>query len=280
MSTETQFTEIWFEREGARLFAIERGAGAPIVLLHGGLATHLACWLYATPLVENLRVITPDLRGSGRSHFGGELSWDLLADDVAALLDHLGLERAVVGGSSFGAGLGVRVALRHPARVAGLIVLAPAYGGADFGFSPAQTAAMNAMDGAGSRCVAEGIEVLLPLFDALPAEIRERARALVRTYDPASVATSTRFMASGAQPFERAGDLAAIAAPALLAPGLDPTHPPEVADVFRRHLPRVTVRDVDPTGYAAAIAELTRSGCRRAPRSSGTACTRSRRCCA
>jgi len=259
MSTETQFTKIWFEREDTRLFAVERGAGAPIVLFHGGLATHLACWLYATPLAERFRVVTPDLRGSGRSHFGGELSWDLFADDVAALLDHLAIERAVVGGSSFGAGLGVRLALRHPSRVAGLLVLNPAYGGADLGFTPAQTAAMNAMDAAGSRCVAEGIEVLVPLFDALPDEIRERARALVRTYDPASVATSTRFMASGAQPFERASDLAAITAPALLTPGLDATHPPEVTDVFRRHLPRVTVRDPDPAGYAAAIAELTRS---------------------
>jgi pimeloyl-ACP methyl ester carboxylesterase len=172
---------------------------------------------------------------------------------VAALARELGIERAIVGGTSFGAGLAVHVALRHPALVRGLAILAPAYGGAALGFSPAQTAAMNAMDAVGSRVVAEGIDVLLPLFDALPDAIRERARALVRTYDPASVATSTRFMASAVQPFGRGEELAAIAAPALLVPGLDPTHPGEVADVYRRHLPRVTVEACDPSGYAAAI---------------------------
>lgn len=262
MNDETQRMEIWIERGGTQLYAVERGAGTPVVLFHGGLATHLACWLYATPLATQFRVITPDLRGSGRSHVAEPLSWDVLADDVVALLDHLGIERAVVGGSSFGAALGVRVALRHPARVAGLLVLNPAYGGAELGFTPAQWAAMTAMEAAGSRCVAECLEVLLPLFDALPEQMRERARALVRTYDPASVATSTRFMASGAQPFESGRDLAAITAPALLTPGLDATHPPEVTEVFRRHLPRCTVRDVDPSGYADAIADFIRSSSR------------------
>ncbi|HUQ07362.1 MAG TPA: alpha/beta hydrolase [Kofleriaceae bacterium] len=246
-------TEHMVDHRGARLYAVEAGSGDPLILFHGGLANHQACWLFAAPLAARFRVITPDLRGSGRSHFAGPLSWDLLADDVAALARELGIERAVVGGTSFGAGLAVRVALRHRALVRGLVVLNPAYGGAAHGFTAAQSAAMNAMDAAGSRAVAEGVDVLLPLFDALPDEIRERARALVRTYDAASVATSTRFMASAAQPFERGDELAAMDVPALLVPGLDPTHPREVADVYRRHLPRVTVTDCDPSGYAEAI---------------------------
>jgi len=111
----------------------------------------------------------------------------------------------------------------------------PAYGGGELGLLPAQRAAMDAMDAAGRRAPAEGIAVLFPL---LPPQLAERGRALFQTYDPASVAASTRFMASGLQPFARGEDLRAIAAPALVVPGLDPQHPREVADVYLRHVPR------------------------------------------
>lgn len=239
--------EIWFEHEGTRLYAVESGEGQPIILLHGGLATHAAARLYAGPMPG--RLITPDLRGSGASHFAGELTWDLLADDVAALARHLGIARALVGGASFGAAVAVRVALRHPALVTGLAVLQPAYGGGEL--TPAQRAAMEAMDAAGRRAPVEGIGVLLPLLAALPPEIQERARAVFATYDPASVAASTRFMASGAQPFAGGEELAAIACPALVVPGWDPTHPREVADVFARHLPSCTV--IETTDLGAAL---------------------------
>ena len=248
--------EHWFEHGGVRHYAIERGQGRPVILLHGGLANHLACWVFAAPLAERFRIITPDLRASGRSIHAGALTWDDLADDVAALVRHLGLASAVIGGVSFGAGAAVRVALRHPAIVDALLVLNPAYGGADLGLLPAQADAMRAMDAAGQRAVAEGIEVLFPLLVALPEEMRERARAVFATYDAASVAALTRFMASGAQPFERAAELTAIAAPTLLVPGTDPTHPPEVSDRFRDHLPRCTVCAAAPEDHAAAIGDF------------------------
>jgi pimeloyl-ACP methyl ester carboxylesterase len=202
----------------------------------------LACWQFAAPLTARYRVITPDLRGAGRSHFAGPLSWDVLSDDIAALLRHLGIARAAIGGTSFGAGAAVRVALRHPDVVAALLVLHPAYGGGELGLSPAQQQAMTTMDAAGSRVVAEGIHVLMPLFSALPAEVRERAKRVVATYDPASVATTTAFLASGAQPFTRGTDLAAITAPVLVVPGVDPYHPPEVAALFREYVQRCELR--------------------------------------
>ena len=193
------------------------------------------------------------MRASGRSTFAGSLSWDQLADDVVALVRHLGLTRAVIGGISSGAGCAVRVALRHPAVTEALVVLTPAFAGADVGLTPAQQAAMRAMDDAGRRVLTEGMRALYPLLETLPAELRERARATVDTYDPASVAATTRFLDSGAQPFATAADLAAIAVPALLVPGTDPTHPPEVSELYRRHLPRCTVR---PGDDASAIADF------------------------
>ncbi len=100
------------------------------------------CQLFSGPLETSFRVITPDLRGAGKSVFGANLSWDVLADDVAALAAALGVARAVVCGVSFGAGCAVRVALRHPALVMRLVLLHPAYGGAELGLCAAQRAAM------------------------------------------------------------------------------------------------------------------------------------------
>lgn len=249
-------SEIWFENHGTRLFAVETGSGPPLVLLHGGLANHQSTLLYAAPLAARFRVIAPDLRGSGRSIYPGPLDWDLLADDVAALVGHLGLDRAAIGGISYGAGVAVRTALRHPSRTAALLVLHPALGGTDLGFTPAQRAAMDAMDAAGSRVVAEGISALYPLFETLPAAIRQRARTVVASYDPASVATTTRFLRTGGQPFASGAELAAISVPTLLVPGIDPTHPASVADVYRRHVPRCTTRVLDGSDFAPAIIDF------------------------
>ena len=248
--------QLYFESHGTRLFAVESGAGKPLILLHGGLANYTACRVFAAPLDAEYRLVTPDLRASGRSIFHGELTWDLIADDVAALVGALGAERAIIGGTSGGAAAAVAAALKYPALVEALLVLNPAYGGGELGLLPAQQMAMNAMDAAGSRAPTEGVDVLLPLFDALPEAIRERARALVASYDAKSVAATTKFLASAVQPFARASDLTAITAPTLLVPGLDPYHPREVADVYAKHVPGVVVRDAAPTDYAMVIAEF------------------------
>lgn len=241
--------------DGTRLFVAETGSGPPVVLLHGGLANHLVGLRYASP---GIRVIAPDLRASGASHFAGELTWDRLADDVVAVLDALGLATATVGGVSFGSGVAVRTALRHPGRVSGLVLLTPAFAGTEVGLTTAQAAAMLAMDVAGQRTLADGPQALFPLLDALPAEMRERARPVFATYDPASVATSTGFMASGAQPFDSAKELRDIACPVLLVPGSDPTHPPEISALYRDHLRECTVVETGPLGYADAIATFAR----------------------
>jgi pimeloyl-ACP methyl ester carboxylesterase len=90
-----------------------------------------------------------------------------------------------------------------------------------------------------------------PLLAGLPAEMREAARAAVRGYDAASVAATTAFMASGAQPFARAEELAEIGCPTLVVPGVDPTHPREIADVFAKGIAGAEV--VETVDYAGAI---------------------------
>lgn len=248
--------EIWFEREGTRLFAVEAGQGRTIVMLHGGMSSHLSSLPFIVPLIPRYRVVAPDLRGSGQSWFGGRLSFDQLADDVAALLDHLKIETAVIGGASGGTGLALRFALRHPDRTAGLVLVQPVYGGEERGYTDTQKAAFAGMDSVASRALAEGVEVLRPLYENLPPGVRERALAMIAEFDAASVVTTSHFIASGAQPFASASDLRSLAMPALLVPGDDAIHPAEVSVLYAENLLHVSIARVPMMDVAAEIGDF------------------------
>lgn len=249
--------EFWLESEDVRLFAFEEGEGGTIVMLHGGMADHRAVLPLVAPLASSYRVVTPDQRGSGKSRSGAPLTFDRLADDVEVLLDHLGVDRAVVGGQSQGTGVAVRFALRHPDRLAGLALVQPIYAGEERGYTEQQRANFAEMDAVASRALDEGIQVLRPLYTAhLPPGIRERALAMIESFDPASVVATSAFIASGAQPFHSAQNLESVRVPTLLVRGDDPVHPAEVSDLYAAHIPDCTVLPASTTDVAGAIDEL------------------------
>jgi pimeloyl-ACP methyl ester carboxylesterase len=106
----------------------DAGEGTPVVLLHGLTATRR----YVVMGSKNLergghRVIAYDARGHGQSEPGDEYGYDALADDLRAVLDDRGIDRAVLAGASMGAHTLVRFALEHPDRAAALVVITPAY---------------------------------------------------------------------------------------------------------------------------------------------------------
>ena len=245
--------EIWFESDGVRLFAVEDGAGPAIVMLHGGMASHVASLPLVSPLASRFRVITPDVRGNGKSWSGAPLTFDQLADDVAALLDHIGEERAMVGGVSGGSGVALRFALRHPGRTAGLVLVKPVYAGEERGYNDAQKATFAGMDAIASRALAEGVQVLRPMYAGLPPGIREKALAMIEGFDAASVVATSRFIASGAQPFTSAADLRSLSMPTLLVRGDDPLHPAEVSDLYAENIPGCTVAPASTVDVAAEI---------------------------
>lgn len=100
------------------------GAGLSLVLGHGFLQDSSMFDAQARQLRPRHRVITWDARGHGGTVMSGEAFdyWDL-ADDLAALLDHLGVHRAVLGGMSQGGFVALRFALRYPDRTAGLVLI-------------------------------------------------------------------------------------------------------------------------------------------------------------
>src|SRR5580704_3660482 len=99
------------------------GDGPAVVLSHGYLMDHSMFDPQVTALTPEYRVITWDERGFGGTRATGAFTyWDSAAD-VLGLLDHLGIERAVLGGMSQGGFLSLRAALQAPHRVRGLILI-------------------------------------------------------------------------------------------------------------------------------------------------------------
>jgi pimeloyl-ACP methyl ester carboxylesterase len=250
--------EFWFESDGLMLFAIEEGNGPVIVMLHGGMANHLAALPLIVPLSLRYRIIAPDLRGSGKSRCGDQLTFDQLAEDVKALLDHIGEKQAVVGGVSSGSGVALRFALRFPCRAAGLVVVKPVYAGSDRGYTEQQKVTFAMMDAVASRAINEGVQVLRPLYENLPPQMREKALAMIEEFDAASVVATSRFIASGAQPFATAADLRSLQVPTLLVRGDDPLHPSEVSEIYAANAPNCRVVPAATMDIAAAIGDFCR----------------------
>lgn len=131
MPVQAALTERVVPVGGRSLFVSEAGAGAPVVLLHGGGpgATGLSSWARnVDDLVgAGLRLIVPDLPGYGRSSKGldqGDPFGDL-ALAVRGLLDALDLDKAHLVGNSYGGGAALRLALDRPDRVDRMVLMGP-----------------------------------------------------------------------------------------------------------------------------------------------------------
>jgi pimeloyl-ACP methyl ester carboxylesterase len=103
------------------------GTGQPLVLLHGGLGTISMVGQLLSNLVETRQVIAVELQGHGHTaDIDRPLSYEQMADDVAALIRYLGLEQADICGYSMGGGVALQTAIRHPDLVRKLVVISAA----------------------------------------------------------------------------------------------------------------------------------------------------------
>ena len=119
----------FFERDGLSFHYLDKGEGLPFVFQHGlGGDVGQPFGIYDPP--AGVRLIGFDCRAHGETRPLGDLKAIGIAnfaDDLVALLDHLGIDRAVVGGISMGAAVAVGTALRHKARVLGTVLSRPAW---------------------------------------------------------------------------------------------------------------------------------------------------------
>jgi hypothetical protein len=89
---------------------------------------------------------------------------------------------------------------------------------------------------AGEHAAETGIDALRPLFEPLPSPVRDYAFELIESFDPRSVAATTRFLATNLQPMSAARELEAITVPVMVVPGIDAQHPRELAALYVQHL--------------------------------------------
>jgi pimeloyl-ACP methyl ester carboxylesterase len=237
---------------GVTLSAEEAGDGIPIVLLHGLTATRRYVVMGSRSLERaGHRVIRYDARGHGRSSPAPEPSsygYEDLAADLERLLDALGVERAVLAGSSMGAHTILTLALRAPGRVAGLVVITPAYMGELQGLERWDALAEGLRTGGVEGFVeAYGEPRVAPQWhETVLKVIRQR---LSLHEHPEAVADALQAVPRS-RPFGSVEELAQISVPVAVVASndeADPDHPFAVGEAYARAIPGATLIS-DPPG--------------------------------
>jgi pimeloyl-ACP methyl ester carboxylesterase len=205
-----------------QLYTRDVGGGTPLVLVHA-FPLSSAMWLAQREgLATRFRVLTPDLRGFGGSPLGAdEPSVDTMADDLAALLDAKGIDRAIIGGLSMGGYVTLAFCRRHPDRLLGVVL-------ADTKATEDTKAAREARLRMAERLETDQnvgvlLDDLLPRLVG-PTTMRHRAlvygrvRGLVQSTPPLAAAWAQRAMA--ARP-DSVGALAGFRTPTLVLHGAE-----------------------------------------------------------
>ena len=238
---------------GRRLTYHRAGAGDPLVLLHGGWSDGRAWTPQLRSLADVCEVVAPDLPGcGGSSDPPPRVSLDFYADAVRDLVTALGLGAVHLGGLSFGGGLALAVAQRHPAIVRSLVLVGAYAGWA--GSLPADMVAARVarIRDELARPPAELAETYLPEF--LHGEVSEETTALVR-----SMLLETR--PSGALPMLEAfatadlrPGLGRVRVPVLLMVGEhDVRAPVAIAEALHAALPDSRLLVVPGVGHDVSV---------------------------
>ncbi|WP_158914898.1 alpha/beta fold hydrolase [Caulobacter sp. S45] len=235
----------WIDANGVSLRYALRGQGGPLVVLVHEMGGCLESWDPVVALLEpRARLLAYDARGAGLSEKPtGEFSLDDLVDDLAALLDGLGLsEPAVLVGCAVGAAVAMRFATRRPERTSALVALAPA-----MGIEPARRPATLELAEALER---EGVRSRVDLrFDhSYPLAYfegrtdRAEVRARLLHNDSRSYAQAYRMLCG----MDLSADLPRIAAPTLVLAGRqDGTRPPSLVEPVARAIPQACFEVID-----------------------------------
>lgn len=235
-------------RNGSVELAVEsRGRGPALVVGHGLTGTRHVSFEQYAPLEDDYTVIAFDQRGHGDSTpLVGVSDYDpqALANDVAAVMDGLGLDRAVIAAESMGAVGALMFALQHQERVEQLLLTGPAFG---------DTISLRRewLHDIGREILAVGYETYLANLEGrlrndlgLDEQATAARLAIYKSHDPTSLATA--FLATSEWvPFPDLGVLEGLHVPVSIVawPG-DDLHPLTLAQRMAARLPVATLEQV------------------------------------
>lgn len=242
------------ERNGSRIYYESMGEGPAIVLGHSFLCTgDMWCRQLAT-LAESHRVINVDLRGHGQSSVVDKpfTLYDLV-DDVLAVLDHAGIDRAVWAGLSIGGMVGLRAAIVAPHRVAGLVLL-DTHAGAETAFNRVKFQLM----AAAARVL--GMRALAPEIARMffSSRMRESQPDLVRDWKDRFASVPLRSALRTAAALRTRDSiveqLARLEVPAVVIVGAeDQPTPPAYSEEIAARLPGAKLVVIERAGHLSTL---------------------------
>jgi 3-oxoadipate enol-lactonase len=233
----------------------DQGSGPAVVLLHGfPLCRQMWQPQISTLIDAGYRVITPDLRGFGESEApDGPYSMEVYADDVVGLLDHLGIDRAIIGGMSMGGYVLLNLLERYRQRAAGAAFLVTRAAGDDYEGGAKRTKLAHAAREQGAQPVAEVFSGLL--FAPDTPRLRPDLVAQVEGW---MMATDVRGLAGGLIAMRDRRDysdaLAAFDLPALvIGAELDKAVPLAHSQLLHERLPDSRLCVISGAGHLANL---------------------------
>lgn len=238
----------YFRRDNIDFYFEQSGSGRPLIFSHG-LGGNISR-VQDLQKLSGVRLIIYDNRAHGRSRPLGDpakLTFEEMADDMAALLAHLSISGAVVGGVSMGAGIALSCALQHPSRVEGLVLSRAAW-----------LDSPNPPNLAFAEIIANLVEEVGPEQALAKFEQTDYSKNLSQTY-PAAAKSLHDVLADwnaealvacyraipASTPVDSLGELANLSLPTLVMGNRnDPFHPFEFAEALAMALPKGELQEI------------------------------------
>lgn len=239
-------SERFIEGASVRLGVSVDGDGVPVVLLHGLTATRRYVVMGSKALERSgHRVVAYDARGHGRSSPASDAdaySYADLGSDLLAVLDSLGVPRAVLAGASMGAHTALWTALQSPSRVAGLVVITPAF---DPG-AVVDDERLARWDALADGLRTGGIEGFIaaygepPVPEAWRATVLKVIRQRLSQHEHLPAVADALRVVPRSRPFESIAELSTIDVPTAIVASADepdPEHPQAVGEAYAAAIP-------------------------------------------
>ncbi len=237
------------EVNGVRTAYLEQGSGDPVVLVHGlgGTATAIFKYLLA-PLSGRHRIVAYDLRGSGQSSVTpGPYTVELLAQDLDALLDAIGLDTVALVGHSLGGGIVLEYAATRPDRVRAAVGVGAVTGLPEQG-RVGMAARAETVESQGMAAVAETVATngLAASFREAHPEEFQAFVSLIASSDPTGYAAQCRALVA----MDVTSRLPKLSCPVLLVCGeQDQASPPAANEANAALLPDVRLVELADTAH-------------------------------
>ena len=227
----------------------EAGSGTPLVLLHG-FPLDSSIWAkQREALAQRFRVITPDLRGFGKSASSASFSLADLADDIHALLVELKALPAVLGGLSMGGYVALEYAKKYPSDLRGLILIDTKAEGDTPEGKQARDKMIQLVREKGSAAVAEQMmpKMLAPDAEKSGPAVARELRSIMEMAPPKTIEHA---LAAMRERPDHSSNLPSIAVPTLIIVGdSDAITPPKMSEAMHKAIPNSKLVLIQGAGH-------------------------------